>query len=101
MTDLQIAIRRLQAETTAAKLVLEKLEKAQKDLETPPQHKWEHGDVFSYFTTTMIYICEMEWSFDRTGKEYVFCISGPCDCTHPPESFLKEGKFLFNIKEKL
>ena len=100
MTDLQIAIRRLQAETAAAKLVLEKLVKAQKDLEKPPQHKWEHGDIFkSAAGTTMVCVHKNQ------GGLHVFCISWEgCDLNHSEYdtlNILSTAKFLFNIKEKL
>ena len=97
MTDLQVTITNLKAVCFAANLVLERLEKAQKDLEKPPPHKWEHGDVFeNEWGVTMIYITST-----LQGRMYVYCISGSCDCFHKPENFLSTGKFLFNIKEKL
>jgi hypothetical protein len=100
MTELQVTINNLKELIIAAEFGLEKLEKAQKDLETPSQHKWEHGDVFSNCkTSTMICIRDIAAS---TKPIRVFCLSGiGCDFGHLPEDFLKDGKFLFNIKEKL
>ena len=101
MTELQVTINNLKEVCIAADLVLDKLEKAQKDLETPPLHKWKHGDVFeNRYGTAMICIEDM-----RNGQESqirVYCLTGPgCDCTHSSAVFLEKAKFLFNIKEKL
>ncbi len=95
MTELQVTINNLKDVLTSGNRLLFRLEKAQKDLEAPP-HKWEHGDVFeNNFGVTMVYII-------RSRLEYVFCISGSCDSHHADLPFLLEnGKFLFNIKEKL
>lgn len=94
MTGLQVTINNLKEVIIATDLVLTKLEKAQKDLEVPP-HKWEHGDVFRNSSNVeMIYI--------KLGDESaeVFCLSN-CTGHHKPELWLSDGKFLFNIKEKL
>ena len=93
--QVQVTINNLKEMVIAAEMVLEKLEKAQKDLETPPPHKWKHGDVFeNRWGVTMI--CIMQF-----GRTQVFCMPGPCSSTHDPDEILREGKFLFNIKEKL
>ena len=100
MTKLQVTINNLKDVCIAAELVLEKLEKAQKDLETPPPHKWEHRDIFeNQFRNIMICIEDITFA----PKELlVFCLTaGGCDCHHHSGDFLPKGKFLFNIKEKL
>ncbi len=98
MTEIQTTINDLQRIIAIGNRLAHRLEKAQKDLETPPSHKWKHGDVFlNDFGVRMIYIrLKLE-----IKKEYVFCISGPCGYAHNTEDFLSTGKFLFNIKEKL
>lgn len=64
-----------------------------------PKHEWKHGDVFEhsgYGTATdrtMIYFCN-----SHRHATYVCCdrIAGnSCDV------YLKDAKFLFNIKEKI
>lgn len=100
MTELQVTINNLKDVVTSGNRLLFHLEKAQKDLEAPPQHKWEHGDVFlNEFEIPMICIQEISPS---SGGFQVFCLSGSgCDCHHRSRGFLSNGKFLFNIKEKV
>ena len=97
MTELQSSISSLKEVITSGNRLLFKLEKAQKDLDTPPQHRWEHGDVFrNCHTVPMICI-------KISGRPLeVFCTGG-CIGHRKSETdlFLKDGKFLFNIKEKL
>ena len=95
MTQVYETIKKLQEIHGIGEVFLLEIRKLRKDLETPPGHKWEHGDVFRNSSNVeMIYI--------ELGDESaeVFCLS---DCTghHKPELWLKDGKFLFNIKEKL
>ena len=99
MTELQVTINNLKEVCIAAELVLEKLEKAQKDLESP--HGWKHGDVFeTRYGSPMICIDDM--CNGRNSRIRVYCLTGPgCDCTHSSVVFLEKAKFLFNIKEKL
>jgi hypothetical protein len=101
MTELQSSISSLKKVITSGNELLSRLEETQKDLETPPQHKWEHGDIFeNRYGTDMICIEDM-----RNGQKSqirVYCLTGPgCDCTHNTAVFLEKAKFLFNIKEKL
>ena len=94
----QIVINNLKDGIIAAELMIETLEKT-KEAET---HKWEHGDIFlNEFGVHMIYIRAMDIETRSTSKEAVYCISGSCDCWHKPADFLKNVKFLYNIKEKL
>ena len=96
-TDLLVAIHNLKGTISIGSRLLGKLEKQQKDLEAPPQHKWEHGDVFKNDSAVeMIYIKR------RGVRAQVFCL-GACTGHDEQETrlFLIEGKFLFNIKEKL
>lgn len=98
MTELSVIISNLKGAlelaTNAAELISEK---TPKDLEKPPPHKWEHGDVFRNTAgVTMIYIASL-----INPQKFIFCISGPCCCDHTIKEWLIEGKFLFNIKEKL
>ena len=99
MTELQVTINNLKEVIIAADLVLEKLEKAKKDLETPPQHKWEHGDIFrADIGSIMMYL-----GFTYDDPQLV-CVGGLCEGLVEKKYFnevLREGKFLFNIKEKL
>lgn len=95
MTELQVTINNLKEGVIAAELMIETLEKTK---ESEP-HKWEHGDVFqNEFGVIMIHIRS---DIPNTQNVFVFCISGACDCYHKPSDFLKHGRFLFNIKEKL
>ena len=94
MTELQSSISSLKEVIATGNQLLSQLEKAQKDLETPPQHKWEHGDVFLYFKLPMICIRDIAAS---TRPIRVFCVGGKgCDYRHASEDFLRDGKFLFN-----
>ncbi len=96
MTRLQwITYNNLKQMLVAGKLLLTSLEKAKKDSETPPQHEWVHGDVFrTSGNSEMIYI--------KPGgaPAQVFCL-GVCSGHGDAEQWLDNGKFLFNIKEKL
>ena len=84
---------------TAVDLLLAKLEKAQKDLETPPPHVWKHGDIFKTSTNNiMIYL-----RF-TVGSPRTVCVVGICGGLVERGHFknvMKDAKFLFNIKEKL
>ena len=78
------------------------LEKAPKDLDSPLQHEWKHGDVFlNEHDVIMILILPMTVPGNSPRLGNVFCISGQCDCAHKTRDFLDTAKFLFNIKEKL
>lgn len=97
MTELELAIAHLKVATLEGYILLAKMERASKDLKKPPPHIWKHMDVFR----------------NRDGIEMIcincfgspikiFCIG---QCTgHDSENtkeWLKNAKFLFNIKEKL
>ncbi len=100
MTKLQISIMNLEKAIITAGIVLTELEKALKDSEKP-SHVWKHGDVFlNRLGDSMICIREMYTTTKPILQ--VFCISGfSCDCHHHSDGLLKDGKFLFNIQEKL
>ena len=100
MTELQVTINNLKEVIISADLFLQRLEKAQKDLETPPQHKWDHGDI--YVTTPqgniMIYL-----KF-TAGPPRTVCIVDPTGGLVERKYFndvMTNAKFLFNIREKL
>ena len=99
MTKLQVTINNLKDVCIAAESVLEKLEKAQKDLETPPQHKWEHGDIFKTSIGNIMIYLRFTVGLPRT-----VCIVGICGGLVQQGHFnnvLHNARFLFNIKEKL
>jgi hypothetical protein len=60
----------------------------------PPEHQWEHGDVFLHGDITMIYLTPY------TGPE-LRSISCECMGCCEPKNYLPEATFLFNIKDKL
>ena len=67
-----------------------------------PKHKWEHGDVFDYSGSIMIYL------HPNGGKVEVYYIGGinaGIIAGSTPDSYLCDldypVKFLFNIKEKI
>lgn len=98
MTELQVTINNLKEVCIAAEIILEKLEKAQKDLETSP-HKWEHGDIYETSTS-----CIMVYLKFTSGRPRTVCIVGPTGGLVLQEHFdgaLRDAKFLFNIREKL
>ena len=105
MTELQVTINNLKEVCITAGLVLEKLEKAQKDLENPPQHIWKHGDVFVNINEEVM-ICYNDVT-RGAGNGLLRAICIVCEsglvgcCTHRMEAFLPGAKFLFNIKDKL
>lgn len=95
MTELQVTICNLKDALIAGELFLMKMEKAKKDLEKTPPHKWEHGDVFMNDLK-----CPMILMSCRGEKDKVFCL-GPCTGHRNASEWLARGKFLFNVKEKL
>ena len=99
MTELQVIINNLKEVIIAADLTLQRLERAQKDLETPPPHVWKHGDIFKTSTNNiMIYL-----KFTVEPPRAV-CVVGLCGGLVQKGHFtnvMRGAKFLFNIKEKL
>ena len=63
-----------------------------------PQHVWEHGDVFEYSLNGRIHkmIC-----FTSKSVASVFYFDCSMDVYSPVVHYLKNAKFLFNIKEKI
>jgi len=99
MTELQVTINNLKEVCIAAEMVLEKLKKAQKDLETPPPHVWKHGDIFKTRTNNIMVYLKF-----TTKPPQTVCIVGDCGGLVQRKHFnnvLHNAKFLFNIKEKL
>jgi len=98
MTELQLAIGHLKEAISVGNVLLAKMEAKQKDLEKPPPHKWEHMDVFqNSMGVNMIFISCYGL------QDEVFCI-GSCTGNHAgydTKNWLKNAKFLFNLKEKL
>ncbi len=94
MTELQVTINNIKEVLIAGDLIVKKLEKAQKDLEKPPEHKWKHMDVFMGRSgAEMIFIT-------CAGEDKVYCID--CCIGHgETREWTENAKFLFNIKEKL
>lgn len=96
MTELQVTINNLRKACIAA---VDILEKTQKEKETPPQHEWEHGDVYKSSTgCIMIYL---KFSY---GRPRTVCVVGGCGGLVEHKNFkgaLRDAEFLFNIKEKL
>ena len=99
MTELQVTINNLKEVIIAADLFLQRLEKAQKDLETPPPHEWEHGDIFETRVG-----CIMVYLKFIYGRPRTVCIVGMTGGLVEHKNFkmaLQDAKFLFNIREKL
>ena len=99
MTELQKTINHLEAVCFAANLVLERMKKAQKDLEKPTPHKWEHGDIFRAPPNVIL----MYLKFSPRPPQIV-SIVGPTGGAVKREFFaetIQDAKFLFNIREKL
>ena len=97
MTELQSSIRSLNEVISVGNILLTKLEKVQKDSETLPQHRWEHGDVFENN-------CGVRMVFIKLAEKrpQIYCL-GSCTGHNVDEtaSYLTNAKILFNIKEKL
>ena len=99
MTILQTTIKSLTQTIIDGTLLLCKLERQQKDLEKPPEHVWEHGDVFKTPERNIMIYLKFVFGPPRT-----VCIVGPCGGVVEQQYFknvLRNAKFLFNIKEKL
>ena len=95
MTKLQTTIKSLTQTIIDETLLLGRLERQQKEIEKNAAHEWKHGDVFLTGNgTEMVYI--------KLASEpaQVFCV-GSCTGGHTPEQWTENGKFLFNIREKL
>lgn len=99
MTRLEIVIDELQKASIVADELLTELVAKQKDLEKPPPHKWEHGDVFK--TSLNIIMVYLKFAYE---PPQTVCVVGNCGGLVERQYFdkiLQDGKFLFNIKEKL
>ena len=99
MTELQSSISSLKEVIATGNQLLSQLKKAQKDLETPPQHKWEHGDIFK--TNMNVIMVYLKFAY---GRPRTVCVVGGCGGLVEHKNFdgvLRDAKFLFNIKEKL
>lgn len=91
MTESQQIIDNLKTAIKAAGDILGILEKA----EQPAEHVWEHGDVFESGAFILMYLY-----YASTEIQIVY-LNQPWMTTSPVEEYLRNAKFLFNIKEKL
>ena len=106
MTILQMAIEKLKTEMKVVETLARNVErKLVAQSEKPPEHIWEHGDVFvTIGSEYMICYKDITRGISK-GRFRTICLVpddylNGCN-THNSEDFFPNAKFLFNIKDKL